>query len=204
MRFYFCTALGVVLFYLIPDLPPPLRFIAAGNAFFVAYIGMAIFIVMTLKPSGLRARAAEEDEGIFLIVVIMIAIITVCCIGIFAMLNQHQKPNGWTLALVLMCAPLGWLTLHMVAAKHYANLYYGPDPETPERPPLLFPGGDADPGTWDFLYYSFVVGMTAQVSDVQITETKMRRATLGHAIISFFYNTVLIAMAVNAAVALAA
>jgi uncharacterized membrane protein len=66
----------------------------------------------------------------------------------------------------------------------------------------MFPGG-AEPGPWDFLYYAFVVGMTAQVSDVQVFDTKMRRATLGHGVVSFFFNTVLIAMAVNAVVALA-
>ena len=134
-------------------------------------------------------------------VIIMIGIISLSCIGIITILNQHPKPSGFTLALVLVCAPLGWFTLHTMAAKHYANLYYVPD-ETPERAPLMFPGGD-DPGPWDFLYYSFVVGMTAQVSDVQVTETKMRRATLGHGVVSFFFNTVLIAMAVNAVVALA-
>ena len=68
---------------------------------------------------------------------------------------------------------------------------------------LDFPG-QGDPGAWDFLYYSFVVGMTAQVSDVQVTTTVMRRATLLHGVVSFFFNTVFIAMAVNAGVALAA
>ena len=66
----------------------------------------------------------------------------------------------------------------------------------------MFPGC-VEPGPWEFLYYSFVVGMTAQVSDVQVCDTRMRRATLGHGVISFFFNTVLIAMAVNAVVAIA-
>ena len=67
---------------------------------------------------------------------------------------------------------------------------------------LKFPG-TGEPGSWDFLYFSFVVGMTAQVSDVQVLTTQMRRATLKHSIVSFFFNTVLIAMAVNAVVAAA-
>ena len=67
---------------------------------------------------------------------------------------------------------------------------------------LKFPGSD-EPGAIDFLYYSFVVGMTAQVSDVQVLTTPMRRATLVHSIVSFFFNTCLLAMAVNAVVALA-
>jgi uncharacterized membrane protein len=186
----------------VPGIPLRPRFIAAGNAFFAVYILLALIVVVRLTPDDLRRRAADEDDGIFLVVVLMLVIIALCCVGIVSMLNQAHKPTGFTLALVLLCAPLGWLTLHLTAAKHYANLYYAPRPPS-AHPPLMFPGG-GEPGPWDFLYYAFVVGMTAQVSDVQVLDTRMRRATLGHGVVSFFFNTVLIAMAVNAVVALAA
>jgi uncharacterized membrane protein len=88
-------------------------------------------------------------------------------------------------------------------AFHYASLHYFDDPEVEtDEGDLKFPG-DSEPGVWDFLYFSFVVGMTAQVSDVAVTTTPMRRAVIMHGVISFFFNTVLIAMAVNAAVAMA-
>jgi uncharacterized membrane protein len=90
--------------------------------------------------------------------------------------------------------------LHMLMAYHYANLYYW-QPSGKGGSGLLFPDTPT-PGAVDFLYYSFVIGMTAQVSDVQITATRIRRTTLGHSVASFFFNTVLIAMAVNAVVAL--
>ena len=115
--------------------------------------------------------------------------------------NSHGHITG-PLLLALAAAPLGWFTLHVMAAFHYANLFYGPC-LAGQDPPLLFPGG-AQPAAWDFLYYAFVVGMTAQVSDVQVAEGRMRRATLGHGVVSFLFNTVLIAMAVNAVVTLAA
>ena len=83
-------------------------------------------------------------------------------------------------------------------AFHYADIHYFGDAE----PDLEFPGG-GDPGPWDFLYFSFVIGMTAQVSDVQVKTAVMRRSVLWHGIVSFFLNTVFIAMAVNAGVALA-
>jgi uncharacterized membrane protein len=202
VRFYSCALLGVAVFFLTHAFPVPLRFIAAGNTFFVVYLFLISLLVVRFTPDDLRARAKEEDEGIFLVVFIMLAIIALCCAGIITMLNQgHNKPSGITLALVLLCAPLGWLTLHVTAAFHYADLYYAPRPAD-TRPPLMFPGC-IEPGPWEFLYYSFVVGMTAQVSDVQVCETRMRRATLGHGVISFFFNTVLIAMAVNAVVAIA-
>jgi uncharacterized membrane protein len=206
VRFYFCTLLGVGVFYLAHDFPSPLRFIAAGNAFFVVYLFLISLLVFRFTPDDLRRRAMDEDEGIFLVVIIMLAIIALCCAGIITMLNQgHNKPSGITLALVLLCAPLGWLTLHVTAAFHYADLFYAPQASSADsrpRPRLMFPGC-VEPGPWEFLYYAFVVGMTAQVSDVQVSDTKMRRATLGHGVISFFFNTVLIAMAVNAVVAIA-
>jgi uncharacterized membrane protein len=204
VRFYACALLGVAVFYIAHGFPVPLRFIAAGNAFFVVYLFLVGFLVFRFTPDDLRCRAMEEDEGIFLVVIIMLAIIALCCAGIITMLNQgHNKPSGITLALILLCAPLGWVTLHVTAAFHYANLFYAPRAAGADaRPPLMFPGG-GEPGPWDFLYYAFVVGMTAQVSDVQVFDTKMRRATLGHGVVSFFFNTVLIAMAVNAVVAIA-
>jgi uncharacterized membrane protein len=98
---------------------------------------------------------------------------------------------------------LGWLVLHTVMAFHYADVHYFDDPDcVGDEKDLAFPG-DRDPGPWDFLYYSFVVGMTAQVSDVQVLTTEMRKLTLFHGVVSFFFNTVFIAMAVNAAVTLA-
>ena len=201
-RFYSCALLGVAVFCLSGSLPVPMRFIAGGNAVFAVYLILVGFLVVRFTPDDLRCRAMEEDEGIFLVVIIMLAIIALCCAGIVTMINQgHNKPSGVMLALILLCAPLGWITLHVTAAFHYANLFYAPRPAD-TRPPLMFPGG-AEPGPWDFLYYAFVVGMTAQVSDVQVFDTKMRRATLGHGVVSFFFNTVLIAMAVNAVVALA-
>ena len=102
-----------------------------------------------------------------------------------------------------MGAPLGWFVLHTVMAFHYADLHYFDDPETTadDTRTWIFPA--RPPCAWDFLYFSFVIGMTCQVSDVQVKTTVMRRAVPGHGVVSFFFNTVFIAMAVNAAVALA-
>ena len=61
---------------------------------------------------------------------------------------------------------------------------------------LLFPGKE-EPDYWDFLYYSLVVAMTAQVSDVQITSKAIRRLTTVHGVASFFFNVTVLALTVN-------
>ncbi len=135
-------------------------------------------------------------------------LITVATIGFFcdAVFTALSKKHGLDIPPLVLAgigAPLGWLVLHTVMAFHYADIHYFDDPGgADDEGDLKFPGR-GDPGVWDFLYYSFVVGMTAQVSDVQVRTTVMRRATLAHGVVSFFFNTVIIAMAVNAGVSLA-
>ena len=206
LRFYGAAVLGLGVYLLAPALPQGIRLIAAGDLFFATYLLTMAAMAMRLGAGDLEARAAREDEGIVVVVLIVLTIVGFCCAAVIAVLNQRQAPTAFPLALAVIAAPLGWLTLHTVAAFHYANLFYAP----PDRPGaaapaggLLFPGTER-PGTWDFIYYAFVVGMTAQVSDVQILSTKIRRATLGHSVVSFFFNTAIIAMAVNAVVAIAA
>lgn len=201
VRFYCAVLLGVAAFALTGGSELPLRFIAAGDIFFVAYLFMAAFRA-SQSADVLCQRAQFEDEGMFLVVIIVLAAIGLSCGSVVVVLHQSHGQLTARLMMALASAPLGWFTLHVVAAFHYANLYYGPAGKAADPAPLLFPGC-RDPAAWDFLYYSFVVGMTAQVSDVQVADPRMRRATLGHGVVSFFFNTVLIAMAVNAVVTIA-
>jgi uncharacterized membrane protein len=91
---------------------------------------------------------------------------------------------------------LSWLLAHTVFALHYAHEYFRDLAEN--RPPgLNFPSEHDDPDYWDFLYFSFVVGMTAQVSDVQVLTQPWRRLVLAHGILSFLFNTVVLALSIN-------
>lgn len=204
-RFYIAVLLGLTIFATTPGMALPYRLIAAGDMFFVAYLALVSFLLGQASHD-LRNRAAIEDEGIFLVVLVVLTAVSASCGAVVIVLHQSHGRVTLPLVLSLASAPLGWFTLHVVAAFHYANLFYEPAevPVDIASPPLEFPGEQRDPTLWDFLYYSFVVGMTAQVSDVQIAGAKMRRATLGHGVVSFFFNTVLIAMAVNAVVTIAA
>ena len=170
---------------------------AAADAFFLCYLAAALRHLLRTTPADLKRRAAREDEGILIVVAITLGIIAVNITAIFVALNGGRL-DTLSLTLLLLAAPLGWFVLHTISAFHYANLYYfdAAGDSAAERG-LAFPATKA-PDLWDFFYFAFVVGMTAQVSDVQVRTGVLRRAVLGHSVVSFFFNTVLIALVINA------
>ena len=191
------VTLGAVVWALTHKLLPELRLVAAGDAAFVLYLVTMLLLAGGLTPESMRERASYEDEGMTVIVVITLAAIGLSLASIFAILNKEDR-ELYLLVFTILSVPLGWLTFHTVAAFHYMNLFYDRHEGGKDASGLNFPG-TPEPRAWDFLYYSFVVGMTAQVSDVQVESSIIRRVTLLHGIVSFFFNTVLLALAVNAA-----
>lgn len=206
--FYVALAAGILVWILALRMGWAIPPVLGGNAFFVIYLAFVAAARVGMSPEDLRRHASEEDEGILVIVLLAVVAIAFSLTAIFTLLNQSGQPGTWQLICAIASVPLGWFTLHTIAAFHYAHLYYAPADGPPEGKAqadsggLQFPGGQA-PDAWDFLYYSFVVGMTAQVSDVAVLDREIRRFTLAHGVLSFFYNTVLIALAVNVAITLA-
>lgn len=211
LRFYLSLLLGLLVWALLQAfplqmLPSPLPILLAGNAFFAAYLVLTGILTLHEEPNRMRSRASAEDEGFAVIVIMTLAAVSLSLGTIFALLNQGDKVTHTGLLLSIANVPMGWLTLHMASAFHYAHLYYQKE-ETADakagkrrdKGGLQFPG-TKEPVMWDFLYFSFVVGMTSQTSDVDVMSTDMRRPTLLHSIVSFFYNTVLVALTVNVVV----
>ncbi|HXK25475.1 MAG TPA: DUF1345 domain-containing protein [Myxococcota bacterium] len=176
-------------------LEPSLRLIVAGDGFFAAYLASTALLAFHMTPEELRRHASYEDEGVVLILVLTISAVTLCLAAIFALLDEMGHPLS--LALAVASVLLGWGTLHTVTAFRYAHLYYMASGDN-DMGGLQFPGTE-EPHMSDFLYYSLVIGMTSQVSDVQTLSPAMRRTTMAHGVISFFFNTVILALAVNIA-----
>jgi uncharacterized membrane protein len=203
IRFYSAALIGAGIYECARIWNSQTPFTLAGDGFFLSFLIFTWWMIIRQSSDDLDKRADYEDEGIFVVLLIAIVAIILTSAEIFTVLNRKNESDFASLLPVLAAAPLGWSMLHTMAAFHYANIYYaGPNKGGPGDPcPLQFPE-TARPGPWDFVYFSFVIGMTAQVSDVLVQTTKMRRAVMFHSIISFFFNTVLIAMAVNAVVAM--
>lgn len=160
-------------------------------------------MMATATTEKIRRRAQRQDEGILVIYILLIAAACVSLLAIVFMLKNGKDLSATLVTLHITLAGMtvvcSWLLIHTVFALHYAHRYYRDDSKTPQEDfveGLDFPGKN-QPDYWDFLYFSFVIGMTCQVSDVQVTSPSMRRLALLHGVLTFFFNTVILALSIN-------
>lgn len=206
--FYLAVAAGVVAFLLAMWLAPNVPWAIAANAFFFVYLALTLAGLPGLTADYLKKNAAHADVPVWLIFLITLGAVGVSVVSLFMTINAKDAPTSFDFVLALLAVPLGWLTIHMMAAIHYAHEYWQPDDKTGDakgsrkaQRGLEFPGTPEPRGT-DFVYFAYVIGMTAQTSDTAVNTSAMRNRALVHSIVSFFFNTVLVAAAVNVAVTL--
>ena len=194
------VCLPFLLFYM-PELAPGIAVIV----FFLIYLVMMATRIRKLDGPTLRDKGQNDDEPAPVILAVTLLAVAAAIVSLFEALNRSQPAGAASVSLAFASVVLGWLTIHTMFAMHYAHRFWRPEEQAEEnevkRGGLDFPETD-EPGAYDFLYFAFVIGMTAQTSDVQITTTDMRRINLLHAVVSFFFNTVLVAAAVNAVVSM--
>lgn len=206
--FYIAAGAGVTAALAGFFLDPKLAVTLGANAFFLVYLVLSLSGVPKLTAAYLKRNAERADEPVTVIFLVTLATVVVALASLFLLVNQKESPDLLVLALTLAAVPLGWFTIHTMAALHYAHLYWQPHSasETRGRTKSLAGGldfpGTKEPCGMEFLYFAYVIGMTAQTSDIAVTTTQMRTASLVHSVIAFFFNTVLVAAAVNAAVSL--
>jgi len=174
------------------------RLLLGWDAGAFALLSFIWFIVLTRDPHETRCRSASADPGRTATwVLVLIASGFSFFAGAFALKNLHKTqpaPEPWLLPLCLVSVIVAWGLTHTSYTLRYAHLYYRDDEEGEGG--LVFQG-DRKPDDFDFAYFAYTVGMCFQVSDVSISSPQIRRAVLGHAVLSFVYNTVILAMALN-------
>jgi uncharacterized membrane protein len=196
-RTFISILVGVVAFFLLPEtLRLVTRLLIAWDIFIAAYLTLVYTMVLRSGLAHIKRNAVQQDDGRFLILMVTAlgAFASIAAI-VFELGATHHSPPELALATVTIA--LSWVTVHTTFALHYAHEFYrGAKPGG-----LQFPSGDQhdDADYWDFVYFSFVIGMTAQVSDVGITDRTIRRTATAHGIVSFVFNTALIALMVNIA-----
>jgi uncharacterized membrane protein len=196
-RTFTSVAIAIVVFFLLPgSLRLVTRLLVSWDIFVTCYLVLAYIMMLRCGLAHIKRSAVLQDDGRFLILL-------VTALGAFASIAAIVLELGGThrsapeLMLATVTIALSWAMVHTTFALHYAHDYYrGAKPGG-----LQFPSGDEHDHAdyWDFVYFSFVIGMTAQVSDVGITDKTIRRTVTAHGIISFVYNTALVALMVNIA-----
>jgi uncharacterized membrane protein len=190
-------ALGIVAFFLLPlSLRIVTRLLIGWDTFVAVYIVLVYVMMLRSNLNTIRRMAALQDDGRFVIPLLTALGAFASLVAIVAELGQANHKST-ELVFATLTVALSWVAVHTGFALHYAHEYYrGKKPGG-----LQFPSGDQEEHAdyWDFVYFSFVIGMTAQVSDVGITDKAIRRTVTAHGIISFVFNTALLALMVNIA-----
>ena len=195
-RTFLAIAIGIIGFFLLPQsLRLVTRLLLGWDIFIALYLILVYGMMYRSGHAHIRRNAVLQDDGRFLILLVAAlgAFASIAAI-IFGLDEQHR--SSLELALATTTIALSWAAVHTTFALHYAHDFYRGTPGG-----LQFPSGDQheDADYWDFVYFSFVIGMTAQVSDVGITDRTIRRTATVHGIVSFVFNTALLALMVNIA-----
>jgi len=187
--------------FLLPAIPSSARVAIAWDSAVVVFLMTTGWVVQTSPPDQMQQTVLANDQGRVGILVLVLLAVGASLAAIFFLLQTAKNggPPLGQVALAVLTIVCSWFLTHVMFALHYAHRFYRDDPATPEQDAtggLSFPG-EKTPHYWDFLYFAFVIGMTAQVSDVQVTSRSMRRMVLGHGVLSFAFYTVILALSIN-------
>lgn len=158
-----------------------------GALFYVAY---AFYMMSTTHASAIKQRAIHQEEGKWTALAVSIVTAIVVLVALSLELRGAKSKSMWDVALAGSSILLAWLFVALVFAQEYAHSYYMAGKG------LDFPG-EPEPDYWDVTYFSLVLNMTCQTSDVAITTRPMRRLVLLHSVIAFFFNVIILAITVN-------
>ena len=177
------------------------RVLIAWNLGVLLYLVLVERMVLSSTPESMRRRAITQAESQFVELVLVLFATLAAVVAIFVQLTIARNLSGDTkiaqIALAAVTILFAWIFIHTMFALHYAHDYY----ETTARrepPGLVFPG-TSDPEYGDFFYCAFIIGTSAQTADVSFTNKPQRRIALVHSVLSFLFNTTMLAMTINIA-----
>jgi len=198
---------GVAIYPLLPRaMSQQTRAVIAWDVGVVVFLALSVFLFTTERASRMRIDAERQQEGewtIFWLTMAATGFSFAAIVGEFS--NSRDLPpaqKGLHVALVAITLLVSWLMTHTTFAFRYAHEYYEAPPGSAKVDGGLDFPGEEQPDYLDFMYFSLVLGMTFQVSDVQITSRKFRRLATVHGLLSFLFNTIILALTVNIAAGL--
>lgn len=187
----FALAGGAAALWLSPDSAVVVGFDLAA----IAFILSCWPLWRRVELVDMQARATRDDGGATLLTVVALLSLGAVLAALVRLVGAGKQSDPAQFVLVVVSLALAWTFINLVYAFHYANLYHRISHDRPTGG-LEFPGEET-PLYADFVYFSFVIGMTCQTSDVDVTSVAMRRVATGHGLIAFFFNLGVLALTVN-------
>lgn len=193
-----------------PEWRTTTKLLLAWNSGVILYIVLTTIMMIRDDLDRMRERSSVPDEGRFVILAASIVAAIASIAAIVAQLAQTKDLHGalkaYHVTLAAATIVTGWTFIHLTFALHYAHEYASERRKRPElaesiRGGLTFPD-TTTPDYSDFLYFAFVIGVASQTADVAICSSIMRRIALAHGVVSFFYNTTIVALTINIAAGL--
>lgn len=195
---------GVVVAVLLQDrFELMTRALIAWNAGVWAYLIGMMWVIRRADHQRVRAVADQQDEngGVVLAVLLVAAVFSLS--AIFFELSEMADAKGgervWRYTLTVLTLFGSWLLVGVLFCFHYAHMYYRCKAK---EEPLKFPDDEKEPNYWDFLYFSFTISVAVQTSDVSVMTRAMRKMVLGHSVLNFFFNLVILGLSINIAAGL--
>ncbi len=175
-----------------------LHVLGAWDVFCIIFLVLNWITFFTSRSPQIRMEARKQDEGRVAVFIVSIIATLAALLAVLVLLTNTED-SFEQLSLMVVCTfgglILSWGLMHTIFAIRYAHLYYMEEDKETEGG-LEFPK-EKHPDFLDFAYYSFIIGMTFQVSDVSISSRRIRRLTLLHSLMSFAFNTIIVALTVN-------
>jgi len=202
-RLFICIVIGVIVYFIveIKDIDTLTHIMIGWDSFSVCMIVMTWITFFITKSQHIRQQAKVQDSSrsqVFLIVLICTLASFLAVLILLVTKKDGDSGASWRLPIAFGGMLFSWILIHSIFALKYAHMFYG-NHETKKDTHaggLEFPNDDR-PEYLDFAYFSFVLGMTFQVSDVQITSKRLRKTAMFHGLLSFGFNTIMIALTIN-------
>jgi uncharacterized membrane protein len=199
------AAMALILYAVPNDLRESTRNILIWDSAALTFIVLMVGMMCDCGIDRIQARAAAQDEGRGLTLVLSVLSATLSVIAIAQELSlakaDHEPVKALRVALAFSTIAVSWFFTHLIFALHYAHEYYSPEtcPDQEgriDRGGLAFPGGEP-PDYWDFLHFAVIIGVASQTADVSFTSKPLRRLGTVHGALSFVFNTVVLALTIN-------
>ncbi len=202
-KLLFCLAIAVVVYFIVEtkNIDVLTHVMIGWDIFSVCMIIMTwiTFFITSAKQIRIQSKVQDPNRSIIFIIILICTLASFLTVLLLIVTKKDGDDGAsWRLPIAVAGMLFSWILIHTTFTLRYAHIFYGDHKTNPNTHAggLEFPG-DELPDYLDFAYFSFVLGMTFQVSDVQITSKRFRRLALLHGLISFIFDTTMIALTIN-------